>query len=91
MKHPLAEIRETFGLTRKEMAAVMEITYQTYNVYVNGASSPGKKKLKLVADFFGLDYEELVNRVEEYKRQVIREYKLKALEKVKPQNLYKAN
>lgn len=91
MKHPLEEIRESFGLSRKEMAAVMEVTYQAYNTYVNGSSNPSKKKLRFVADFFGLDYEELVKRVEEYKRQVIREYKLKALEKVRPQNLYKAN
>ena len=91
MKHPLEEIRERYGLTKKEMAAVMEISYQCYSTYIHGSAFPSKKKLKLVADFFGLDFDEFVKAVEEYKARVIREYKLRALEKVRPQNIYKAN
>ena len=90
MKHPFEEIREKYGLTRKEMAAVMETSYPVYNAYVNGSAFPGKKKLKLVADFFGIDLKELTEWMEQYKRYIINERKLKALEKVKPSTVYNA-
>jgi len=83
MENPLKTIREEYGLTKAEMAAVMNTSLQTYNLYERGDAFPSKKKLRLIADFFGLELDDLIQMVSEYKRLITLMRRERALEKVR--------
>jgi len=83
MENPLERIRKEYGLTKPEMAAVMETSYTGYNNYASGKAFAGKKKLKLVAEFFGVDFDLLVKEMEEYKKFITARRREEAMKKVR--------
>jgi len=83
MQNPLEELRKKYGLTRAQMAAVMDTTPATYGMYARGEAFPSKKKVKLIAEFLGEPYEELLAKVSEYRDFLKMKLREEALKKIK--------
>ena len=69
------------------MAAIFDTTPASYYMYERGEAFPSRKKLKLLSDFFGIDYEKLVEEFSEWKRYLTQKRREEALEKVKAKKL----
>ena len=82
MENPLKALREEYGLTRAEMAAVMDTSPQAYCFYERGDAFPSEKKLSLVADFFGLERGELFKKMKDYRKHVTEQRRKEALQKI---------
>lgn len=52
MKNKLKEARKTAQLTQKEVAAMLNISYTTYNRYESGLIEPGLERLIKLAEIF---------------------------------------
>lgn len=49
------------GLTAKQVAEHLDIPLKVYYYYESGTRSPNVKRLKAIADFYGVSMEELLD------------------------------
>ena len=66
----LKELREINNIKRKELAELLNVTPATISNYENGARNPGIKELIILADFFNVSIDYLVDRKEIPKKKI---------------------
>ena len=57
----LRALRLQYGLTQREVAEKIRITYQSYQAYERGIAVPTLQKFIKLAKFFDVPYEELLD------------------------------
>ncbi|MBE5757050.1 MAG: helix-turn-helix transcriptional regulator [Clostridiales bacterium] len=58
----LKELRKEMGLTQKEVAVELNITYQSYQAYELGLTIPTLQNFIKLAKLFEVPYEELLQK-----------------------------
>lgn len=58
----LRELREQFGYTQKQVAALLGVVYQTYQSYELGANVPSLENFIMLADIYDVSLDALIGR-----------------------------
>ena len=64
----LAKLRNSKGLTQKELANALGVSPSTIAMYEIGERTPGLKMAKIIADFFGVGIEYIFFTIGDHER-----------------------
>ena len=64
------------------MASILNVVPATYYTYERGNATPRKGRLKLLSDFLGINYEELIEELSRWREFVAQSRRESALKKV---------
>ncbi|MGX7091782.1 helix-turn-helix transcriptional regulator [Hutsoniella sourekii] len=81
LSEKIKELRLTKDMSQEDLAEILDVTRQSISKYENGSADPGLDKIRLIADYFDVSFDYLLDdkiSTRDYQKQTVEEPKAQA-------------